>query len=130
MSRRSSQYLPTGTAFRQQLQAAVDQLIAEFDPDSIYLFGSLTAGRARPESSVDILIISEGVGSQRFLQRIKRAIKVTEDSLPNIAPLVYTPDEVELLQQQGDGFIQEVLEEGKVLYQSSDKQSPKAKAKK
>lgn len=126
MSRRSSQYVPTGSAFRQQLQDAVDQLIAEFKPDSIYLFGSLTSGRARPESSVDILIITEEVANQRFLQRIKQAIKTTEETLPNIAPLVYTPDEVELLQQQGDGFIQDILEEGKVLYQSPDRQSPTA----
>lgn len=119
MSSRSSRYLSTGAAFRQQLDDAVNKLIAEFKPDSIYLFGSLTRGHARPESSVDVLIVTESVGGTRFLQRIKKAIAVTSDVLPNIAPLVYTPEEVELLQRQGDGFIQDILEEGKVLYQSS-----------
>jgi len=55
------------------------------------------------------------VANDRFIARIKRAIKAAK-SLPHIAPLVYTPSEVEILKQQGDGFIQDVLEEGKLLY--------------
>jgi hypothetical protein len=43
-------------------------------------------------------------------------MKVTESSLPNITPLLYTPAEVKLLQSQGDGFMQEVLDNGRLLY--------------
>jgi predicted nucleotidyltransferase len=100
-----------------ELDAAVAQLVEEFHPTAIYLFGSLLEGRSRPESSVDLLVIAPDVASVRFLDRIKRAIKATSETLPNITPLVYTPKEVELLEQQGDGFMQDVLTGGKVLYQ-------------
>lgn len=124
MSRRSNRYLSADNEFRDQLQSAVDELVKEFDPEKIYLFGSLLEGRARPESSVDILIVTSSVATSRFIARIKKAIKVAS-ALPHIAPLVYTPEEVELLQQQGDGFIQDILEDGKVLYQK--KSAKKAK---
>jgi predicted nucleotidyltransferase len=115
MSRRSDRYLSSDHEFREQLQAAVDDLVKEFTPEKIYLFGSLVEGKARPESSVDILIIASSVATSRFIARIKRAIKAA-NTLPHIAPLVYTPEEVEILQQQGDGFIQDILDDGKLLY--------------
>ena len=116
MSRRSDRYLSPDNEFRDQLQAAVEALVKEFSPEKVYLFGSLVEGKARPESSVDILVIASSVATTRFIARIKRAIKAA-NTLPHIAPLVYTPDEVELLQQQGDGFIQDVLDDGKLLYE-------------
>lgn len=108
--------MPKNSAIDDELAAAVQQLVEEFKPTDIYLFGSQLEGKARPESSYDVLVISSKVDSVRFLDRIKRALKVTEDVLPTLAPLVYTPAEVELLQQQGDGFMAEVLEQGRVLY--------------
>ena len=96
---------------------AVERLVEEFNPDNIYLFGSFAEGHNRPESSIDILIVSPHVGSVRFLERIKRAMKVAIDDLPTIAPLVYTPDEVELLKSQGDGFMADVLKHAKKLYE-------------
>jgi predicted nucleotidyltransferase len=79
------------------------------------LFGSWRTGTARPESSVDILIIAQT--ELRFMERIKLAIRTTEDDLPMIAPLVYTPQELKLLQHQGDGFIQSILAEGEILFE-------------
>lgn len=116
MSKRSHAATADDSATSDQLAAAVEQLVKEFHPKAIYLFGSLQEGRNRPESSVDVLIVAPQVGSVRFIERIKRAIKATEEILPNITPLVYTPQEVELLQNQGDGFMQDVLKGGKVLY--------------
>lgn len=91
-------------------------MVEEFSPTHIYLFGSMVEGTARPESSVDVLIITPEVENSRFFARIKRAIRVASD-IHNIAPLVYTPDEVELLVQQGDGFMTDILEDGKLLYE-------------
>ena len=115
MSRRSHRYLPSSDEFREQLQLAVAALVKEFEPEKVYLFGSMVHGKPRLESSVDVLIISEKVADMRFVARIKKAIMVA-DMLPHIAPLVYTPEEVALLEQQGDGFIQDILEDGKLLY--------------
>jgi predicted nucleotidyltransferase len=108
-----------GSTADGHLAEAVDRLVKEFHPEAVYLFGSLLEGRERPESSVDILVIATGIASVRFLDRIKRAMKVTEESLPNITPLLYTPTEVKLLQSQGDGFMQDVLKGGKLLYKKT-----------
>ena len=116
MSGRSHHARAKDSAIDSQLAEAVEQLVKEFKPQAIYLFGSVLEGHNRPESSVDVLIIAPGVASVRFLDRIKRAMKVTEDSLPTITPLLYTPAEVKLLQSQGDGFMQEVLDSGRLLY--------------
>lgn len=91
-----------------------------FEPESIYLFGSLVEGTARPESSVDILVVSASAGDMKLIARIKKAIKAAS-MLPHIAPLVYTPQEVALLEQQGDGFIQDIFEDGKLLYGKAKK---------
>lgn len=117
MFRRSHTAGAKSATSRPEVKRAVERLVEEFKPDSIYLFGSFAEGHSRPESSIDILIVSPHVGSVRFLERIKRAMKVTIDDLPTIAPLVYTPDEVELLKSQGDGFMADVLKHSKRLYE-------------
>lgn len=94
----------------------MDALVKEFSPTHIYLFGSLVEGTARPESSIDVLIIAPGVDTMRLFGRIKRAIKAANE-LTHIAPLVYTPEEVELLTKQGDGFIADIIDHGKLLYE-------------
>jgi hypothetical protein len=63
------------------------------------------------------LIIATDIASVRFLERIKRAMRATESTLPTITPLVYTPAEVELLKNQGDGFMTDVLKHAKLLYE-------------
>lgn len=99
----------------------------EFKPEAVYLFGSHIEGTARPESSYDVLVVSENVASIRLLERIKRAISATEDILLNITPLVYTPDEVDLLEKQGEGFMASVLENSKVLYKKGQKRTKATK---
>jgi predicted nucleotidyltransferase len=114
MPTRSQRSVQSDQAFRDQLDAAINRLVADFKPIKILLFGSWLEGVARPESSIDLLIITHT--ESRFVDRIKQAIKSTEGLLPNVTPLVYTPEEVELLQKEGDGFIEDILEQGKVLY--------------
>ncbi len=93
------------------------KLIEEFSPEKIILFGSFANNKQRKDSTIDILIIAKT--TLPFLKRIKKAIEVADGS-PAIEPIIYTPDEVSTLIEQGEGFIEDILNKGITLY-SKDK---------
>jgi predicted nucleotidyltransferase len=117
MFKRSHRVVPKDKTDITEFALAVERLVEEFKPEAVYLFGSAAEGKRRPESSVDILVISNHVGTMRFLDRIKKAIRVTEPVLTSVTPLVYTPKEIELLQQQGDGFLSDIMKNAVTLYE-------------
>jgi len=47
----------------EALAAAVARLASSLDPREIWLFGSRTAGTARPESDFDLLVVAKPDGS-------------------------------------------------------------------
>ncbi len=51
----------------------VRQIVAEFDPDKIILFGSHARGEAGPDSDVDLLVVMSVKGSKRAKQLEIRA---------------------------------------------------------
>jgi len=100
-----------------RLRVAVENLRSIFEPIRIVLFGSYARGDFKPDSTIDIFIIAET--DKRFVDRIRSAIEVT-GGFPPIEPLIYTPEEFDLLKRQGEGFIESALEEGIVLYEKNN----------
>lgn len=98
---------------KERLAGAKEAFIAEFKPERIILFGSFARKEEDEDSSIDILIVAKTDLS--FYERIKLAIRIS-DGDPPIEPLVYTPGEINMLLKQGEGFIDEVLKEGVLLY--------------
>jgi len=92
-------------------------LIKEFNPEKIILFGSYAREiPVKKTGTMDILIIA--YSNDRFIDRIKLARAVTRGGDPIIEPLVYTPSEFEyMLNEEGEGFVEAALREGKVIYQ-------------
>ena len=105
--------------------AKIDQLIArivstigrEYKPQKIILFGSYAYGKATPDSDIDLLIIKDTDvrAVDRFVE-VKRIIYDPQLRIP-VSPLVYTPQELEERLDMGDDFMEEVMREGKVLYE-------------
>jgi predicted nucleotidyltransferase len=89
--------------------------IAEaYQPEKIVLFGSHAYGKPTPESDVDLLIVMDFEG-----RPIEQSIKIS-DELDIVTPvdlLLYTPKEVEARLQDGDMFIVDVMQRGKVMYE-------------
>lgn len=56
------------------LQAARDQLVAEFAVDRIVLFGSVVRGEADEESDVDLLVVLKDPPSHQLRNRITHVI--------------------------------------------------------
>jgi predicted nucleotidyltransferase len=94
----------------------VERIKTVYEPEKIILFGSYAKGTAGPDSDVDLLIVKDT--DERRIDRwveVKRILRGLTSRVP-IAPLVYTPTELEERVAIKDYFILEVLEEGKVLY--------------
>ena len=100
--------------FQEEIKRITDQLIENYQPQKIILFGSALRGDFNENSDIDMLVVKNTTG--RRVDRIKELLFSVDYNLP-FEPLVYTPQEIEERKNLRDGFILEVLDKGKVLYE-------------
>jgi predicted nucleotidyltransferase len=105
---RERQRVPAGEIRRVALDIA-----ERFSPRKVILFGSYAEGHPRPDSDVDLLVVTETPAGPDASLKIRRA---THYSFP-IDIVVY--DERLLAQRlrAGDFFLQDAMKCGKVLYE-------------
>lgn len=102
------------------LKESSDLIISDlkgYSPEKIILFGSAVRGDSDQYSDLDIVIIKHT--KKRFLERLIEASKFIRDELYPIDVFVYTPEEFKLMQEEGNSFIEQVLKEGRVIYEKS-----------
>jgi predicted nucleotidyltransferase len=100
-----------------EITAFCDQIVQQFRPVKIVLFGSYAYGTPTPESDVDILVMmpyrdSPGRAAADILQRTNPSFGVDL--------LVRTPEQVAERLAINDFFMREVMERGRVLYARGD----------
>ena len=98
-----------------QLDTVTRRIIEALNPQKIILFGSHAYGMPTPDSDVDILIVMESQD-----RPTERAVKVSRLLRPRPFPmdiLVRTPEEIRHRLKIGDHFIQEIMNQGKILYE-------------
>lgn len=100
-------------SIKKKLSFIVQQIIKNYRPQKIILFGSLAQNKFTSDSDIDLLIIKST--RRRFIERISDVLLSCEYDIP-IEPLVYTPQEIKERLALGDFFIKDVLERGIVLY--------------
>ena len=98
------------------LEAIVLRIVNHLLVDKIILFGSYSKlyGSPTSDSDIDLLIIMETSESIT-----KRVLSVSRLLRPRPFPmdiLVRTPREITSLIESGDGFFQEIMTQGKVIY--------------
>ena len=90
----------------------------QFNAERVILFGSYARGAATKDSDVDLLVIGpfEGRG-------VDRSVQIRMELRPDfpVDLVVRTPEKVRQRLGMGDDFMQEILEEGKVLYEADDR---------
>jgi len=101
---------------RKLILKIVDQIKTEYEPEKIILYGSYAYGKPTEDSDIDLFIVKETDKRRvdRFVE-VKRLIYEPGRRI-SISPLVYTPKEVQERLALGDGFVEEVLTRGEVLY--------------
>jgi predicted nucleotidyltransferase len=94
-----------------------ERIVQQFHPERIILFGSYAYGRPTADSDVDLLVILPFEGHPaRKAAEIRTSIRAP---FP-MDLLVRTPQQVQRRVEQGDFFMREIMEKGKVLYEAPD----------
>jgi len=96
---------------QQKLQQILLRLSA-YEPEKVILFGSFARNESDDIGDVDLVVIKDT--EEDFFARIRKVLKIL-DMRTAIDVLVYTPAEVQAMQEQGNAFIEAVSEEGIVL---------------
>jgi len=99
----------------RQINDYVKEIVREFEPERIVMFGSHAAGRPRADSDVDLLVVMRHRGAAaEQAARIRRRVRA---GFP-LDIIVRSPTAIRKRMAMGDGFIHEILEKGKVLHES------------
>ena len=80
------------------------------------LFGSYAKGLAKPESDIDVALISEVFSGDRFKDR-RRIIPLRRNIDSRIEPLPFTPEEFD----NGGMLAEEIKKSGIVIFQNKSK---------
>lgn len=103
---------------RSQIKRFSLAIAEKFRPHKIVLFGSYAYGKPTEDSDVDLLVIMDRTRyrGERMSLRIRNAIHA---GFP-LDILVRTPNFISKHMAWGDGFTQEIITRGKVLYEAPD----------
>ena len=93
-----------------------DQIVREFAPRSLILFGSYANGTAVAQSDVDLLVIMPFQGSP--IHKAVDILRKISHRFP-LDLLVRTPEYIARRKELNDPFIVEILEQGKVLHEAA-----------
>ncbi len=98
----------------QQIEALSQQIAEQFTPNKIILFGSYAQGEPTKDSDVDLRVILPFEGYP-----FRQASVILGATDPDFAVdlLVRTPAQLQQRLTQGDGFMQDILATGRVLYE-------------
>lgn len=98
------------------IQHLVEQIVAEFHPDRVVLFGSRSRADARPDSDVDLLVILPFEGSV-----YRKSAEILARTLPpfTVDILARRPEDTRRRYELGDPLIREALDRGRVLYEKA-----------
>lgn len=90
----------------------------EFGAEQVILFGSYARGVVTEDSDVDLLVIGPFEG-----RSVDKSVEIRMKLRPGfpIDLLVRTPEKVRQRIEMGDDFMREILEEGKVLYETNER---------
>lgn len=99
----------------KKIELYAKKVIEELKPKPIILFGSFATGDINEGSDIDIIVVAKF--KEPFLDRIKTLMEINTYNIP-IEPIGYTPKEFEEMKKRGNRFIMEVIEKGKVIYES------------
>jgi predicted nucleotidyltransferase len=110
--------LDAATTRQQLLESELHRYIAilreYYDPQSVWVFGSMATGAVHEWSDIDLVIVKET--TQRFLERSKEVLKLLQPTV-GLDVLVYTPAEFAQLCQERMFVQNEIVSKGRVLYE-------------
>lgn len=98
----------------QKIQKITDKIKKEIKPEKIILFGSFAWGEPHEDSDLDLFVIVNTENTRKTAQDIDRFIFPREFPIDFV---VSTPERVFARLGMGDKFMEEIINNGKVLYE-------------
>jgi uncharacterized protein len=100
----------------EQIQTFSQQIVEKFQPERIILFGSYACGQPTEDSDVDLLVILpfEELPVHKAIE-IRRQVRPT---FP-LDLMARTSEQVQQRLDMGDFFIQDIIKNGRILYEAN-----------
>ncbi len=99
----------------QDIQRYCDAIAAAFQPQRIILFGSHAYGTPRADSDVDVLVVMPDARRRGRRASLRIREKINADFPVDI--LVRDPAFTKERLREGDTFLQQITEQGRVMYE-------------
>ncbi len=96
-----------------RIRKVVDAL-RSYQPERIYLFCSWASREEDELSDLDMVVIKPTAAP--FFDRIREVLGLLPSGMGGVDVLVYTPEEFEAMQREGNAFAELVAEEGLLIY--------------
>ncbi len=98
-----------------QIEQFAGKIVQEYHPHRVVLFGSHARGAATEDSDVDLLIVLPFEGKS-----VQKSAEMRLKLRPSFAVdlLVKTPETIQQRLAMGDTFIEDILKNGKVIYEA------------
>ncbi|HID24193.1 MAG TPA: nucleotidyltransferase domain-containing protein [Planctomycetaceae bacterium] len=100
------------------VREVLPQIVRQYCPRQVVLFGSRARGTAKEESDLDIIVISDRFEGTPFLKRMPALLRLVPLA-KHIDYLCYTPEEFERL-RGSSATVRAALEEGVVLVEDGE----------
>ena len=98
-----------------EIAALASRIAEQFHPERIILFGSYAWGSPTSDSDVDLLVVLPFQGKNwRMASEIRKRARFSHP----MDLLVRTPEQLRQRLAIGDTFLQEVTQQGRVLYEA------------
>ncbi|MCB4755457.1 MAG: nucleotidyltransferase domain-containing protein [Elusimicrobia bacterium] len=104
-----------------QIKRAAAKMAEAVRPEKIILFGSYANGRPNADSDVDFLLV---VKDRSRKQRHETSMKASRTLVPRPFPVdivVRSADDIPWRIREGDFFLEDIIEKGRVLYEQPDR---------
>ncbi len=99
---------------KKDIQATCDDIVREFDPLQVILFGSHAYGTPTEDSDVDMLVVMDIAESETTRQAVEIGQRIPRRFSMDL--LVRSPKEIAYRVSHNDWFLREITEKGEVLY--------------
>lgn len=99
-----------------RIELLSERIAKEFRPERIILFGSYAYGKPTRDSDVDLLVIMQFRGSSA--RKAAEILTRTDPKFP-VDILVRTQSQVRKRVAMDDWFMQEIVAQGRVLYEAT-----------
>ena len=99
------------------LREITQQIVAAFAPEAVILFGSRAYGKPEPDSDIDLLIVTDALRTRSVFERHRAVSDLFPRRRFALDVIVRSPAELRQLVKHGPAFFNEIVTQGKVLYE-------------